>query len=102
MTAPPDQPPAAMLRLSGDIDLATADDVVMRGANLLTHGQSGVPLIVDLGEVTFLDSSGLSALVRLRRAAEAQGCQVLLRDVPDRVAALLELSGLAEYFPRAN
>jgi len=27
---------------------------------------------------------------------------VLLRDVPDRVAALLELSGLAEYFPRAN
>jgi anti-sigma B factor antagonist len=99
MTAPPDQPPAAMLRLSGDIDLATADDVVMRGANLLTHSQSGVPLIVDLGEVTFLDSSGLSALVRLRRAAEAQGCQVLLRDVPDRVAALLELSGLAEYFP---
>ena len=102
MTAPPDQPPAAMLRLSGDIDLATADDVVMRGANLLTHSPSGVPLIVDLGEVTFLDSSGLSALVRLRRAAEAQGCQVLLRDVPDRVAALLELSGLAEYFPRAN
>ena len=102
MTAPPDQPPAAMLRLSGDIDLATADDVVMRGANLLTHSQSGVPLIVDLGEVTFLDSSGLSALVRLRRAAEAQGCQVLLQDVPDRVAALLELAGLAEYFPRAN
>jgi len=102
MTAPPEQPPAAMLRLSGDIDLATADDVVTRGADLLTHSAPGVPLIVDLGAVTFLDSSGLSALVRLRRAAEAQGSQVLLRDVPDRVAARLELSGLAEYFPTAN
>ena len=102
MTAPPEQPPAAMLRLSGDIDLATADDVVTRGANLLARSAPGVPLMVDLGGVTFLDSSGLSALVRLRRAAEAQGSQVLLRDVPDRVAALLELSGLAEYFPTAN
>ena len=49
MTAPPEQPPAAMLRLFGDIDLATADDVVARGANLLTHRPPGVPLIVDLG-----------------------------------------------------
>ena len=102
MTAPPEQPPAAMLRLSGDIDLATADDVVARGAKLLTHRPPGVPLIVDLGEVTFLDSSGLSALVRLRRAAEAQGSQVLLRDVPQRVTVLLELAGLAEYFPTSN
>jgi anti-sigma B factor antagonist len=102
MTAPPEQPPAAMLRLFGDIDLATADDVLARGANLLTHSPPGVPLIVDLGEVTFLDSSGLSALVRLRRAAEARGSQVLLRDVPQRVTVLLELSGLAEYFPTSN
>jgi len=91
-----------MLRLFGDIDLATADDVVARAANLLTHHPPGVPLIVDLGEVTFLDSSGLSALVRLRRAAEAQGSQVLLRDVPQRVTVLLELAGLAEYFPTSN
>jgi anti-sigma B factor antagonist len=102
MTAPPEQPHAAMLRLCGDIDLATADDVVARGANLLTHSEPGVPLIVDLGEVTFLDSSGLSALVRLRHAADARGSQVLLRDVPQRVAVLLELSGLAEYFPTSN
>ena len=102
MTAPPEQPHAATLRLSGDIDLATADDVVTRGANLLTRGEPGAALIVDLAEVTFLDSSGLSALVRLRRAAEAQGSQVLLRDVPQRVAELLELSGLAEYFPTSN
>ena len=102
MTAPPEQPAAAMLRLVGDIDLATADDFVARGANLLTHSPPGVSLIVDLGEVTFLDSSGLSALVRLRRAAEARGSQLLLRDVPERVAVLLDLSGLAEYFPTSN
>jgi anti-anti-sigma factor len=46
-----------------------------------------------------MDSSGLSALVRLRRAAEAKGTQLLLRDVPDRVSSVLRLTGMSEYFP---
>ena len=98
MTSPPESPHVT-LRLRGDIDLATADDVLAEGSALLNEAGSGVALVVDLVDVTFLDSSGLSALVRLRLAAEAQGGQVLLSNVPDRVAALLELSGLTEYFP---
>ena len=102
MSVTPEQPVAATLRLRGDIDLATADDVAAEGGKLLTDSGPGIRLIIDLGEVSFLDSSGLSALVRLRRVAEKQGSQVLLRNVPHRVAVLLELSGLAEHFPTSN
>ena len=102
MTVTPEQPDAATLRLRGDIDLATADDVAAEGGKLLADSGPGTRLVLDLAEVSFLDSSGLSALVRLRRAADEQGSQILLRNVPHRVAILLDLSGLAEHFPTSS
>ncbi|HEY7008610.1 MAG TPA: STAS domain-containing protein [Jatrophihabitantaceae bacterium] len=99
MTAPSEQPSPVTLPLGGEIDLNTADQLLTRGRKLLTNCGPGIPLIIDLGAVTFMDSSGLSALVRLRRATEAKGTQLLLRDVPDRVSSVLRLTGMSEYFP---
>jgi anti-anti-sigma factor len=99
MTAPSEQPTEVTLPLRGEIDLNTADEMLARGTRLLTNCGPDVPLIIDLGAVSFMDSSGLSALVRLRRAAEAKDAQLLLRDVPDRVRTVLRLTGLSEHFP---
>lgn len=99
MTAPSEQPSPVTLSLRGDVDLNTADELLTRGIKLLADCGPGIPLIVDLGAVSFMDSSGLSALVRLRRAAQAKDTQVLLRDVPDRVSSVLRLTGLSEHFP---
>lgn len=102
MTVPSEQPSPVTLPLCGDIDLRTADDLITQGTKLLTSCGPGVPLIVDLAAVTFMDSSGLSALVRLRRAAEASRTPLLLREVPERVGVLLRLSGLTEQFPTTD
>ncbi len=65
---------------------------------------SGVPvlrkrLVVDLGRVRFIDSSGLSGLLRLRRLAEQQGVAMCLRDVPENIKALIRLSGIDQVLP---
>lgn len=87
------------LRLSGDVDMLSADSVIADGRALLAAAGAGASLLVDLGEVSFLDSAGLSALVQLRLEATASGGEVMLTAVPDRVTTLLRIAGLAELFP---
>jgi anti-sigma B factor antagonist len=95
-----DLPGPLVLELDGEIDVARAEDVVARGEKLLQGATSaGQRLVVDMGRVEFIDSSGLSALLRLRGRAEERGVAVALRDVPRRVSVLLQLAGLDEVFP---
>jgi anti-sigma B factor antagonist len=88
-----------VLRLRGEVDMLNAEAVRAEGSRLLAGAGAGASLTVDLGDVTFLDSAGLSALIQLRHLATADGGEVLLRSVPDRVAALLRVSGLTDVFP---
>ena len=52
---------------------------------------------VDAGAVTFLDSSGLSVLVRLARDAAEHGVGLRLVATSPRVADLLEQTGVGEW-----
>ncbi len=55
-------------------------------------------LVLDLGAVAFLDSSGLGVLLNARRAVdEAQG-DLVLRNVQPPVRLLLEASGTLDLF----
>ena len=84
------------LRLIGEMDAGTVD--VFRNA-VAEIEQTGVDRVVlDLGELDFIDSTGLGALVAVnRRFREADG-DVVLCDVRVRVAKLLELTGLDKAF----
>jgi len=53
---------------------------------------------IDLSGVTFIDSSGLAMLVRIRRAATDAGMDLRLAGTPPRVRQLLEITGLDEPF----
>jgi anti-anti-sigma factor len=55
-------------------------------------------LIIDLAAVTFIDSTGLAALVRLRNQAEQSNNQFVLTNVPYRVQRILELTALVTTF----
>jgi anti-sigma B factor antagonist len=88
-----------VLQLAGQIDVAQAPSVVAQGERLLAGGEAGQCLVVDLGSVEFLDSSGLSALLRLRRDASERGIDISLRDVPRSVGAVLKLAGLEQVLP---
>ena len=60
---------ATRIRPSGDVDMAVAD----RLQDVITaHLSNGaVRVVVDLGDVTFLDSSGIRALLLAHRFATA-------------------------------
>ena len=55
-------------------------------------------LLIDLGGLTFIDSSGLRLLVVARMAADAQGIAVRLTNIPDLVARVFEMTGLLNHF----
>jgi anti-anti-sigma factor len=89
---------AAVLTLSGEIDVARADAVLVDGEALITSQPAGGRLIIDLGDVSFIDSSGLSSLLRLRRIASEHDVDIVLRDLQHTVAVVLRLGGLDGVF----
>ena len=61
-------PGHAVVLVAGEIDISTSDDLADTVAGALDgHGV----VLLDLAEVTFIDSSGLGVLVRSHRHAEA-------------------------------
>lgn len=78
-------------RLTGELDLTVRDAVV--GALVPPMSQDAVSrLVVDMSGVTFCDSSGLGALLDVRRAAADAGVDMVLRAVGRQVARLLDLT----------
>ena len=76
-----------MVRVLGELDMATA--LELRGA---LQPDGGRPMIVDLAETTFIDSSGLNALV----AAWHLGTVAAVRHPSPIVLRAIEISGLGE------
>jgi anti-anti-sigma factor len=71
-----------VLTLGGEIDLATADEVRKLGGDAVAANPSA-ELHVDLSQVTFLDSSGISALVHIRNLAAPH--ELVVADPSSRV-----------------
>ena len=77
--------------LSGEIDLSTVGELQDRLEPAL---QSDPRLLVlDLRQVTFLDSSGLRLILRLHKRQEEQGGRLVLVRGGRRVARVLEITG---------
>jgi anti-anti-sigma factor len=82
------------LAVSGDVDLATADE--LRGAGLDALGEATAePLRIDLSGVTFLDSSALNALIAIRNASERA---VVLVSPSRSTLRILQLTALDTVF----
>jgi anti-sigma B factor antagonist len=56
-------------------------------------------VVFDLGGVTFMDSTGLGALIAARVKARTAGVTIGLTSVPDQVRKILSITGLLEIFP---
>ena len=93
-----EQPQPPQLILSGEIDIASADDLRAAGARALGSLGSQDTLAVDMSDVTFIDSSGLGALVSIRNAADASDQSISLRIVSPTIIRLFELTGLRDSF----
>ena len=76
----------------GDIDMATVDEVRRTLAGLIDGGQSRV--LMDLGGVGYMDSSGMGALVAAMKQARAAGGDVRLCALQDDVRGIFEMTRL--------
>jgi anti-sigma B factor antagonist len=84
------------VRIVGELDLTTAPRLEQRLAEL--HGEGARRLTVDLRALTFIDSSGLSALVSTLKRYRSDGGDVVLRSPTRATAKVLEISGLDQVF----
>jgi len=84
-----------LIRLSGEVDLSWSQQV--RHAVLAALEKS--PAVgVELSEVSYIDSSGIAALVEGFQSARARGSRFALVAVSDAVRAVLELARLDRVF----
>ena len=84
-----------VIALTGEIDLETAP--VVRKA-LLDHLKKGKNLLIDLAQVTYIDSSGIASLVEGLQVARKQGHDLSLVSVSQRAHRVLELARLDKVF----
>jgi anti-anti-sigma factor len=83
-----------IVALEGEIDLAAAPDA----ERMIAEAEAGKPaqLIIDLREVTFMDSSGLRVLLTAHRRAEEAGRRFAVVRGGEAVHRLLEVTGLTD------
>ncbi|HEY2997452.1 MAG TPA: STAS domain-containing protein [Acidimicrobiales bacterium] len=86
--------------LAGDLDLSVRAEVVTRVTAIIEGTRAPTRLVLDLREVTFCDSSGLGALLDIRRAAADAAIAMVLRDVPPAVSRLLDLTDVDGWLSR--
>lgn len=87
---------STVITLAGDIDLQTAPQLREQLASLPSEARI---VVVDLGAVEFLDSSGVGALVGAAAAMRAAGGSLRLACPPPRVQKVFRISRLAEVIP---
>ncbi len=83
----------AALRMSGDIDTATRAECLDAAQKAVHSGATSV--VVDMREVTFLDSTGMSAIATLLRGA-AVTPEVFLLDPLPVVLTSLKVTGMLD------
>jgi anti-sigma B factor antagonist len=85
---------AAVVRLRGDLDLATSGRLQRAVTDDLLEGL----VILNLAELSFCDSSGLRVLLDMRRRTHGVAPGIRLAGPTSEVERMLELSGTRDFF----
>ena len=88
------------LILSGELDLAVAAGLETMVLGLCGEGVRGIEL--DLSRLTFMDSTGLRAVLRAQELCAEHGYDFLVIPGSGQVQRLLELTGTTDVFPLAD
>jgi anti-anti-sigma factor len=89
----------AIVAVAGEVDIAT---VTRLRECLFELAASGRTLVVDLDQVSFIDSAGLAALVGAARRAAARGASLQVVCARPRTRQLFRLTGLDGPVPLAR
>lgn len=94
------EPPAgeeAVVCFTGEIDIATAPEIVDVARRCLDRGHREV--VIDASQITFMDSQGLRALITAEQTVRMAGGSLRVRRPSRQVRRLLELSQIHELIP---
>ena len=82
----------------GELDIAT----VPRLRDALDQRRPGEALVLDLGGLSFLDTSGLQIVVEISRRARAEHFELTLLPGARGVQRVFEIAGLSDMLPFAD
>jgi anti-sigma B factor antagonist len=85
-----------VVRLPRRVMMADAPSIRTDIRKMVERGRKNI--VLDLSDVAFIDSSGLSVLISARDATQAVGGDVLLLNPTSIVRSLIELTRLQEVF----
>ncbi len=86
-----------VIRLEGALDLLTRNSVVSAVEEAFADSP-GKAVVLDIGAVTFIDSTGVGALLELASDGDDNARRLLLRNPSPRVSRILALTGLTDRF----
>jgi anti-sigma B factor antagonist len=88
-------PEQTLVRCSGKITSTTSTALQTAVRGLIPEGK---PIVLDLTNVSYMDSSGLGALVSVYVSAKRQRCPIKLVNIGPRLQQLFRLTKLASVF----
>lgn len=83
------------MTLKGELDLSVTDAIE---SDVKGNVADANVMVVDLGAVTFVDSTGLRLLIGFKQGAEDRGGKFLLARVSRPAQRLFAVAGLDEWF----
>ena len=87
--------PVTRIVLAGDLDPSTAPALEAAVEELVADG-AVEQVVLDLGGLAFIDSSGLRVFVTARGALDGRGASLSLANPSDNTRRLLDITGLGE------
>jgi anti-sigma B factor antagonist len=82
--------------LSGELDVSTDPDLLAQLQE--SHAQGVSEITVDLSELEFVDSTGLSVLVTMHKRAQDEKTRFVLTSPLPQFLNLIQVAGLHDYF----
>jgi anti-sigma B factor antagonist len=92
----PERDRSNVLPLKGEIDLHVSPSVTASLDSMIEKKPER--LVVDLSDVTYIDSAGLAALIGAMQKVEGYGGKFLLAGLQETVRSIFEISRLDQVF----
>jgi len=89
-------PQATVVEAMGEVDLRRQPE--FQKALLVVCEERPARLIIDLGQVSYMDSSGVGTLVKIAHTVKGQGGRMTLVGPSPRVRSIFEVTSLDRYF----
>ena len=88
--------PKSGMKIRGEIDIYTAQ--TFKTAVLEEIGSDNKTFLLDLSELTYIDSTGIGMLIEIRNEATEKGSALKLYHPRENVMKLLRLTGVDQIF----